>query len=127
MQLMPGTAKDMAAEVGLAYDKARLTTDMEYNTRLGGSEYLAGLIERFGGNPVLIAAGYNAGPGRSVRWSERFGDVRSAEVDIIDWIEHIPFRETRNYVMRVTESLAVYRARLTGRVEPLALSRELKR
>jgi soluble lytic murein transglycosylase len=126
MQLMPGTARDMAAEVGVAYDKARLTTDMEYNTRLG-SEYLAGLIERFDGNPVLIAAGYNAGPGRSVQWSERFGDVRATEVDIIDWIEHIPFRETRNYVMRVTESLPVYRARLTGKVEPLRLSRELKR
>ncbi|WP_300515831.1 lytic transglycosylase domain-containing protein [Aliiroseovarius sp.] len=125
MQLMPGTARDMAAEVGLSYDKARLTTDMEYNTRLG-SEYLAALIERFDGNPVLIAAGYNAGPTRSVRWSELFGDVRVAEVDIVDWIEHIPFRETRNYVMRVTESLAVYRARLTGKVAPLSLSRELK-
>ena len=126
MQLMPGTAKDMAAEVGVDYDKARLTTDMEYNTRLG-SEYLAGLIERFDGNPVLISAGYNAGPGRSIRWSERFGDVRAAEVDIVDWIEHIPFRETRNYVMRVTESLAVYRARLTGKVAPLGLAAELKR
>lgn len=126
MQLMPGTARDMATALDMPYDKGRLTTDMEYNTRLG-SEYLAGLIERFDGNPVLISAGYNAGPGRSIQWSERFGNVRAADVDIIDWIEHIPFRETRNYVMRVTESLAVYRARLTGKLAPLALSQELKR
>lgn len=126
MQLMPGTARDMATALDMPYDKGRLTRDMEYNTRLG-SEYLAGLIERFDGNPVLISAGYNAGPGRSIQWSERFGDVRAADVDIIDWIEHIPFRETRNYVMRVTESLAVYRARLTGKVAPLTLSQELKR
>ena len=71
--------------------------------------------------------GYNAGPRRSINWSERFGNVRSSSVDIIDWIEHIPFRETRNYVMRVTESLPIYRARLTGKTQPLRLSKELKK
>ncbi|WP_259796702.1 lytic transglycosylase domain-containing protein [Aliiroseovarius crassostreae] len=125
MQLMPGTAKDMAKRLDLSYSKARLTEDPAYNTRLG-SEYLAKLIEEFDGNPVLIAVGYNAGPGRSRSWSERFGDPRAPETDIVDWIEHIPFRETRNYVMRVTESLAIYRARLTGKTAPLRLSKELK-
>ncbi|WP_424944495.1 lytic transglycosylase domain-containing protein [Aliiroseovarius crassostreae] len=126
MQLMPGTAKDMAKRLEISYSKARLTEDPAYNTRLG-SEYLAKLIEDFDGNPVLIAVGYNAGPGRSRSWSERFGDPRAASTDIIDWIEHIPFRETRNYVMRVTESLPVYRARLTGKTQPMRLSKELKR
>lgn len=126
MQLMPGTASDMARRLGIAYSKSRLTTDPEYNTRLG-SEYLAKLIEDFGMNPVLVSAAYNAGPARSVSWSKRFGNVRAGSTDIIDWIEHIPFRETRNYVMRVAESLPVYRARLTGETQPLDLSRELKR
>jgi len=125
MQLMPGTASDMAKRVGVPYVKSQLTSDPAYNTRLG-SEYLALLIERFDGNPVLIAAGYNAGPRRSDQWSERFGNVRAPNNDIVDWIEHIPFRETRNYVMRVSESLAVYRARLTGKTAPLRLSQELK-
>jgi hypothetical protein len=63
---------------------------------------------------VLVAVGYNAGPGRAIDWRARFGDPRSEEVDVVDWIEHIPFRETRNYVMRVTEAVMVYRARIEG-------------
>ena len=125
MQLMPGTAKDMSKRLEISYSKARLTEDPAYNTRLG-SEYLAKLIEDFGRNPVLIAVGYNAGPARARSWQNRFGDVRAPGTDIIDWIEHIPFRETRNYVMRVSESLPIYRARLTGKTEPLRLSKELK-
>jgi soluble lytic murein transglycosylase len=126
MQLMPGTASDMAKRLDMPYSRARLTEDPAYNTRLG-SEYLAKLIEDFAGNPVLISVGYNAGPGRSRSWTERFGNVRASSVDVVDWIEHIPFRETRNDVMRVTESLPVSRARLTGKTEPLRLSTELKR
>lgn len=124
MQLMPGTAKDMASRLGIAYEPGRLG-EMAYNTRLG-SEYLAYLIEEFGRNPVLIAAAYNAGPTRARRWSEQFGDPRDPNVDIVDWIESIPFNETMNYVMRVTESLPVYRARLTGQVEPIRFTDELK-
>lgn len=126
MQLMPGTAKDMARRVDIAYEQGRLTSDMGYNTRLG-SEYLAYLIEEFGRNPVLIAVAYNAGPSRARSWSEKMGDPRSPGTDIVDWIEHIPFNETRNYVMRVTESLPVYRARLTGETEAIAFSQELQR
>ena len=75
---------------------------------------------------MLVAASYNAGPHRAERWIERFGDPRSYRIDVIDWIEHIPFTEPRNYVMRVAESLSVYRARLSGKAGPLNLGRVLK-
>ncbi|WP_099824630.1 lytic transglycosylase domain-containing protein [Oceaniglobus indicus] len=125
MQLMPGTAKDMARKLDLPFSRERLFTDPTYNATLG-TAYLAELTERFGNNVVLVSAGYNAGPGRPLRWMEERGDPRAEGVDVIDWIEHIPFDETRNYVMRVAESLPVYRARLSGQVEPIRLSEELK-
>ncbi len=125
MQLMPGTAKDVARTLNVDYRPAALLTDPDYNARLGAA-YLAGLIDEFGPNYVLVSAAYNAGPGRPRRWITEQGDPRSAGVDVIDWIEMIPFSETRNYVMRVTESLIVYRARLSGQAAPLALSRVLK-
>lgn len=111
MQLMPGTAKLMAPVIGEEYDLARLTRDAGYNARLGGA-YLARLRAEFGTSPVLVAAGYNAGPGRPRRWIADQGDPRRSDVDVVDWVEMIPFTETRNYVMRVAESLPVYRARL---------------
>ena len=126
MQLMPGTAKDMAKRVGVEYRAAALHDGFAYNTRLG-SEYLAYLIEEFGQNPVLIAVGYNAGPGRARQWIKSLGDPRDPGVDIVDWIEAIPFDETQTYVMRVTESLPNYRARLTGQTEPIRFTEELKR
>ncbi|MBK1635888.1 hypothetical protein CKO19_09080 [Rhodovulum adriaticum] len=125
MQLMPPTAQAMSAKVGIPYSSSGLTGDPGYNARLGAA-YLAQLTDEFGPNPVLISAAYNAGPSRAHRWVAERGDPRSAGVDVVDWIEMIPFRETRNYVMRVTESLAVYRARLSGRTETLRLSQELK-
>ncbi|MEJ2002487.1 MAG: transglycosylase SLT domain-containing protein [Maritimibacter sp.] len=126
MQLMPGTARDMAKRVEISYEPDRLLSEMPYSTRLG-SEYLAYLIEQFGNNPVLIAVGYNAGPGRVRQWIEAYGDPRDPGVDVVDWIENIPFNETMNYVMRVTESLPNYRARLTGQIEPIRFLEELKR
>ncbi|RWR33035.1 lytic transglycosylase domain-containing protein [Sinirhodobacter populi] len=111
MQLMPGTAQLMAPVIGEPYEAARLTSDPTYNARLGGA-YLAKLRAEFGTSPVLVAAGYNAGPGRSRRWIAEQGDPRLPDVDVVDWVEMIPFTETRNYVMRVAESLPVYRARL---------------
>ncbi len=113
MQVMPKTAEAMADKLGLAYDERRVLRDWEYNAALGAA-YLAQVAERFGGNPILIAIAYNAGPSRVKQWIERNGDPRSPTVDLVDWIEHIPFSETRNYVMRVTESLPVYRARLNA-------------
>ncbi|KKL67968.1 hypothetical protein LCGC14_2129670, partial [marine sediment metagenome] len=124
MQLMPGTAREVASLLDLPYSKERLFSDPSYNATLG-SAYLAGLIKRFGNNPILVSAGYNAGPGRPLRWMRERGDPRTADVDMIDWIEHIPFDETRNYVMRVAESLPVYRARLSGKTGNTSFSKEI--
>lgn len=125
MQLMPGTAKEMAGKLNLTYSPARLTQDPAFNTTLGIA-YLAELQEEFGRSPVQIAVAYNAGPGRARKWTRDFGDPRNGSVDVIDWIEHIPFDETRNYVMRVTESLPIYRARLTGQTAPINFLQELR-
>ena len=124
MQLMPGTAQEVAGWLGITYDRARLMQDPSYNAVLG-AEYLSSLARRFDGNVMMMAAGYNAGPGRPIQWNERFGDPRKGEVDPIDWIEFIPFDETRNYVMRVAESLPVYRARLGREPHPVPFSEEL--
>ena len=124
MQLMPATAKAVAKYLDIPYSRERLMTDPPYNARLG-TAYLDELMEIFGGNIVMVSAGYNAGPGRPIRWMKERGDPRRGEIDIVDWIEHIPFDETRNYVMRVAESLPVYRARLTGQTGPVTLSDEL--
>jgi soluble lytic murein transglycosylase len=124
MQLMPATAEEMAGDLGLPYSASRLLSDPAYNATLGVA-YLQELIDEFGGNFVLVAAAYNAGPSRPRRWVQDRGDPRSGQIDVIDWIEHVPFTETRNYIMRVMESLPVYRARLSGRTEPLRLSEEL--
>jgi soluble lytic murein transglycosylase len=112
MQVMPGTGRDTARALGIAYDEPRLLSDPDYNALLGAT-YIAGLIEQFDGNLTLVSVGYNAGPGRAAQWIERFGDPRQAE-DIVFWIEDLPFSETRNYVMRVTESIPIYEAQLTG-------------
>ncbi|WP_050604969.1 lytic transglycosylase domain-containing protein [Ruegeria sp. 6PALISEP08] len=126
MQVMPATAKLVAGELGLlsGHQTGRLTTDWQYNAKLGAN-YLSGLAADFNGNVVMMAAGYNAGPRRPISWMQRFGDPRAGEIDIVDWIETIPFTETRNYVMRVTESLPVYRARLGQPPLPIPFSQEL--
>ena len=126
MQVMPSTARAVARDMGVLANHSadRLLNDWEYNAQLGAT-YLAGLARTFNGNAVMMSAGYNAGPGRPRRWIKTFGDPRTGTIDIVDWIEHIPFRETRNYVMRVTESLPVYRARLGMDPLPIPFSREL--
>ncbi|MHA7875642.1 lytic transglycosylase domain-containing protein [Roseivivax sp.] len=124
MQLMPGTAEEVSGWLGLNYSRAGLTADPVYNARLGAA-YLADLVETFDGNVVMVSAGYNAGPSRPERWMRERGDPRAGEMDVIDWIEHIPFAETRNYVMRVAESLPVYRARLGRDPHPVPFSEEL--
>lgn len=125
MQVMPGTAQMMARKVGLGYEAGKLTRDWAYNARLGAA-YLADLVAEFGPSPLLVAAGYNAGPGRSRQWIAALGDPRSDRVDPVDWIEHIPFQETQTYVMRVAESLPIYRARLSGQTGPLRFTDELR-
>ncbi len=124
MQVMPRTGRDMAQRLGLRFSESRLL-DPDYNSTLG-SAYLDYLIEEFGPNPILISAGYNAGPSRAVRWSGQFGDPWDSDVDVINWIESIPFRETRNYVMRVTESMRIYESMLTGQMPRQSLSELLR-
>jgi soluble lytic murein transglycosylase len=124
MQLLPGTARDVAGRLGVPFIQDKLTRDPGYNMQLG-SQYLAEMLQRFGGSYELALAAYNAGPNRVARWLESVGDPRAGKIDMVDWIEMIPFRETRNYVQRIMEGVAVYRDRLNGpfRMMPPALGR----
>ncbi|WP_017245912.1 transglycosylase SLT domain-containing protein [Stutzerimonas stutzeri] len=104
MQLMPGTARDMAAELGLPFDEARLTSDAEYNKRLG-SAYLSKMLERYDGHQALALAAYNAGPGKVDEWLKNHGDPRRGEIDAASWIQKIPFQETRDYTRNILKDL----------------------
>ena len=124
MQVMPATAKEVAEGLGIDYARDSVLNDWSYNATLGAA-YLATLSERYDGNVVMMSAAYNAGPSRPDRWVSEQGDPRKGEMDVIDWIEAIPFNETRNYVMRVAESLPVYRARLGKAAHPVPFTEEL--
>jgi soluble lytic murein transglycosylase len=127
MQLMPSTAKGLAKQTGLPYDQDKLTADPSYNVALG-SRYLGDLINDFGGSYVMAVAAYNAGPGRVRAWIKAYGDPRAGALDIVDWIELIPFDETRDYVQRVLENTQVYRTRLAqGKPVTLTLKDDLER
>jgi len=91
-----------------------------YLMRLGAA-YLAELRDEFGPSLALVAAGYNAGPGRPRRWVSEIGDPRDPQVDFVTWVERVPFAETRNYIMRVAESQVIYRSRLAGSPQPIDL------
>ncbi len=104
MQLMPGTARDMAAELGLPFDEARLTSDAEYNKRLG-SAYLNKMLERYDGHQALALAAYNAGPGKVDEWLKNHGDPRRGDIDAASWIQKIPFQETRDYTRNILKDL----------------------
>lgn len=126
MQVMPATGRGIARNNGWRFDERKLASDPAYNTRFGAT-YLGRRIDQFNGSYILAIASYNAGKGRVDEWIERFGDPRRADVDPIDWVELIPFTETRNYVMRVMENLQVYRVLLTGRADRLAINADLSR
>lgn len=125
MQLLPGTAKLMANKLGVEHEVDKLLTDPAYNVTMG-SAYLAEMVEKFGPSIALIASGYNAGPKRPERWMTEFGDPRAPDVDVVDWVESIPFDETRTYVMRVAEGVVIYRAKLKGEAGPVDITGELK-
>jgi soluble lytic murein transglycosylase len=127
MQLMPDTAKQIGKQLNVAkFKDERLTADPKFNITLGRA-YLDKLVDRFGGSYVLATAAYNAGPNRVRQWMDTYGDPRQADTDVVDWIESIPFDETRNYVQRVMENLQVYRSRLTKGPSRLALDDDLRR
>ena len=125
MQLMPSTAAHLAKNLGIRYSHVRLD-EPTYNMTLGGY-FLGRLTSQFGGSFVLAAAAYNAGPGRPADWVNTCGDPRKTGADPTDFLECIPFTETRIYVMRVMENKAIYRARLNGGSAPLTLAEDLKR
>jgi soluble lytic murein transglycosylase len=120
MQVTPGAGRDTAKRFGVAYDWKRLVSDPAYNTRMGAGE-ISALLKDYRGSFILTFAGYNAGRGRVEQWVAQHGDPRDPKVDAVDWVERIPFAETRNYVQRVMENLQVYHARFgasTATVEP---------
>ncbi|MGU3546487.1 transglycosylase SLT domain-containing protein [Methylobacterium sp. A52T] len=114
MQMMPATAQRTARRVSTAFDVDRLTSDPAYCAKLGQA-HLGELMEDWRGSYVLAFASYNAGGGNVKKWIDAYGDPRKGDVDVIDWVERIPFTETRNYVQRVMENLQVYRTRLDSR------------
>ena len=123
LQLLPTTARRVAARHGMAYSKSRLTEDAAYNATLG-AHYLGEQISDFDGSYILTFIAYNAGPNRVPEWIQRFGDPRGKPIDqVVDWIERIPFTETRNYVQRVMENYEVYKARLD---QPVSIVHDLR-
>jgi soluble lytic murein transglycosylase len=127
MQLMPDTAAQIGKQLKVGkFKDSRLTADPKFNITLGRA-YLDKMVDRFGGSYVLATAAYNAGPNRVRQWMDTYGDPRQADTDVVDWIESIPFDETRNYVQRVMENLQVYRSRLTKGPSRLALDDDLRR
>ncbi len=113
MQVTPEAGRETAKRFGVTYDWKRLQTDSVYNVQMGAAE-LGDRMEGYRGSYILTFAGYNAGPGRVREWLAHYGDPRDPKVDPVDWVERIPFSETRNYVERVLENLQVYRVRLGG-------------
>ncbi len=113
MQVTPDAGRYVCRKYGASFDLGRLKTDPVYNAALGAAE-LGGLIEDYRGSYIMTFAAYNAGRGSVKKWIERYGDPRDPKVDAVDWVELIPFSETRNYVERIMENLQVYRARFGG-------------
>lgn len=110
MQVTPAAGREVAKQTGAPYSEARLMSDQSYNVQFGAAE-LGELIQNYGGNYVLVFAAYNAGRGNVAKWIQRYGDPRDPDVDVVDWVESIPFSETRNYVQRVMENYQVYKVR----------------
>ncbi len=113
MQVTPDAGRYVCKKYGASFDLGRLKNDSAYNAALGAAE-LGGLIEDYRGSYIMTFAAYNAGRGSVKKWIERYGDPRDPKVDAVDWVELIPFSETRNYVQRIMENLQVYRARFGG-------------
>ncbi|MBR1275357.1 transglycosylase SLT domain-containing protein [Bradyrhizobium sp. AUGA SZCCT0283] len=113
MQVTPEAGRDTAKRFKVDFDWDRMVSDPVYNTQIGAAE-LSALLSEYKGNHIMTFAGYNAGRGRVRDWVKAYGDPRDPKVDPVDWVERIPFSETRNYVQRVIENLAVYRVRFNS-------------
>lgn len=125
MQLEPSTARAISRRLGVGYDEAKLY-EPDYNMTLG-SYHLGELVDHFNGSYILAAAGYNAGPSRMSQWIEQCGEPRGERADALDFIECHPLKETRDYMMRVTENMRIYRARLNGGTAPLTATADVTR
>jgi len=125
MQVTPEAGRYVCKRAGVTFDLNRMKTDAAYNTALGAAE-LGGLLEDYRGSYIMTFAAYNAGRGSLKKWIDRYGDPRDPKVDAVDWVELIPFSETRNYVQRVMENLQVYRARFGGSTR-LQIEADLRR
>jgi soluble lytic murein transglycosylase len=113
MQVTPEAGRYIAKRFNVTFDQKRLLSDNAYNVQMGAAE-LGDVLERYRGSYILAFAAYNAGSGRVKEWVERYGDPRQPGVDPIDWVERIPFSETRNYVQRIIENMQMYRTRFGG-------------
>lgn len=125
MQVTAGAGKYVAKKYGTTFDLNKLKTDPSYNASFGAAE-LGGLIDDYRGSYIMTFAGYNAGRGSVRKWIDRYGDPRDPKVDAVDWVEQIPFSETRNYVQRIMENVQVYRARFGGGTK-LLIEADLRR
>ena len=125
MQMMPATARETARRAQLPFELERLTRDPLYSAQMGAA-HLNDLLGDWRGSYILTFAAYNAGSGNVKKWITAYGDPRLPEVDAVDWVERIPFTETRNYVQRVMENLQVYRQRLNQRTAYM-IDQDLKR
>lgn len=126
MQIMPRTARAIARQHKVKYKRASLTKDPSYNVMLGAA-HLGDLLADYNGSYILTLVAYNAGGGRVRRWTKEFGDPRASDVDAIDWVERIPFTETRNYVKKILNGVQIFRSRLNGPKEALRLVEDLNR
>jgi soluble lytic murein transglycosylase len=124
MQVTPAAGRYIARKFKVGYDQKRLLSDKVYNVQMGAAE-LGDLLADYRGSYILTFVGYNAGRGRVRDWIKRFGDPRDPKVDPVDWVEKIPFSETRNYVQRILENLQVYRARF-GATRKLMIEADLR-
>jgi soluble lytic murein transglycosylase len=125
MQVTADAGRYIAKKFGVTFNRKRLLDDIVYNVQMGAAE-LGDLIRDYRGSYILTFAGYNAGRGRVREWIARYGDPRNPNVDPVDWVEMIPFSETRNYVQRILENMQVYRARF-GSTHRLMIEADLRR
>ena len=125
MQVTAATGRYIARKFKVGHDAGRLKSDAAYNVQMGAA-VLGNLIQDYRGSYILAFVGYNAGPGRVREWIARYGDPRDPKVDPVDWVEMIPFSETRNYVQRIIENVQVYRARF-GATQRHLIEADLRR
>jgi len=125
MQVLPGTGKLIAKKFGFPFDQKKMLSDPAYNAQMGAAE-LGDVLETYRGSYILSFVAYNAGRGRVRQWIEKYGDPRDPDVDPIDWVERIPFAETRNYVQRILENMQMYRAQL-GHTSRPTIEADLRR